>query len=69
MAESKKDKMLKDPQVRQEIAQYKWIESEKAGRDIGFDKATEDWFKFHAKAWEAQHSSPVKKSTRKAKKV
>ena len=69
MAESKKEEMLKDPQVRQEIAQYKWIESEKAGYDIGFDKATEDWFKIHAKAWEVQHSSPVKKPARKAKKV
>jgi len=69
MVESKKEEMLKDPQVRQEIAQYKWIESEKAGYDIGFDKATEDWFKLHANAWEAQHSSPVKKPTRNAKKV
>jgi hypothetical protein len=69
MAESKKEKMLNDPQVKLEIAQYKWIESEKVGYDIGFDKAAEDWFKLHAKAWEAQHSSPVKKSARKAKKV
>ena len=69
MAESKIEKMLNDPQVRLEIEQYKWLESEKAGHDIGSDKAVEYWINLHAKAWEAQHSSPVKKPTRSAKKV
>ena len=27
----------------QEVMQYKWIESEKAGHDIGFEKALKQW--------------------------
>ena len=36
MAGSNKEELLKDEQVRQEIDRYKWVESEKAGYDIGF---------------------------------
>ncbi len=28
---------------REEILRHKWIESEKAGRDIGFEQALTDW--------------------------
>ena len=28
---------------REEILKHKWIESEKAGKDIGFEKALLDW--------------------------
>ncbi|MGC1479807.1 MAG: hypothetical protein WA771_04845 [Chthoniobacterales bacterium] len=28
---------------REEILRHKWIESEKAGRDIGFERALLDW--------------------------
>ena len=28
---------------REEILRHKWIESEKAGHDIGFEKALLDW--------------------------
>jgi hypothetical protein len=68
MLGSNKEKFLKDQQVRQEIERYKWIESEKAGHDIGFDKAADDWLKLHAKEWESKKLSPTKKSTRSAKK-
>ena len=27
--------LLKDPDILNEISRYKWIESEKAGRDLG----------------------------------
>ena len=27
----------------QEVMNYKWIESEKAGQDIGFEKALKQW--------------------------
>src|ERR1043166_9901218 len=27
----------------EEIKKYKWIESEKAGRDIGWERATREW--------------------------
>jgi len=32
---------------RAEILKHKWIESEKAGRDIGFEKALLDWVVKH----------------------
>ena len=34
-----------------EIAKHKWLESEKAGHDIGMKKAQESWDKNHAKQW------------------
>ncbi len=40
--------------VHDEIAKHKWIESEKAGRDIGMQQALEDWLQFHFPAW-ARH--------------
>ena len=35
----------------QEILRHKWIESEKAGRDIGFDLAQIDWRIKHRSRW------------------
>ena len=34
-----------------EILRHKWIESEKAGRDIGFDVARIDWIFHHRAGW------------------
>lgn len=36
---------------RAEILRHKWIESEKAGRDIGFEKALLDWIVKHRSNW------------------
>ncbi len=36
---------------REEILKHKWIESEKAGRDIGFEKALTDWILRHRSNW------------------
>lgn len=36
---------------REEILRHKWIESEKAGRDIGFEKALLDWVVKHRASW------------------
>ena len=36
---------------REEILRHKWIESEKAGRDIGFDRALTDWIVKHRSKW------------------
>lgn len=36
---------------REEILRHKWIESEKAGRDIGFDKALLDWVMRYRARW------------------
>jgi len=35
----------------QEILRHKWIESEKAGMDIGFEHALLDWRRHHRANW------------------
>ena len=41
-----------------EISKHKWLESEKAGYDIGIELAQQSWNRYHAKDW--------RKSKRKA---
>lgn len=36
---------------REEVMKHKWIESEKAGYDIGFERALTDWIMRHRAAW------------------
>ena len=36
---------------REEILRHKWIESEKVGYDIGFERALLDWIIRHRSAW------------------
>jgi len=36
---------------REEILRYKWIKSEEAGHDIGFEKALVDWTMDHRTHW------------------
>ena len=36
---------------RDEILRHKWIESEKAGHDIGFERAFLDWMLKHRSNW------------------
>ena len=36
---------------REEILKHKWIESEKVGADIGFEKALLDWILKHRSNW------------------
>lgn len=36
---------------REEILKHKWIESEKAGSDIGFERALLDWIVKHRSHW------------------
>lgn len=36
---------------RDEILRHKWIESEKAGYDIGFERALTDWIVKHKAKW------------------
>lgn len=46
---------------REEILRHKWIESERAGHDIGFERALLDWIIKHRSAWrEKRHlASPA----------
>jgi hypothetical protein len=36
---------------RDEILRHKWLESERAGHDIGFEKALLDWVARHRSTW------------------
>jgi hypothetical protein len=36
---------------REEILKHKWIESQKAGQDIGFEKALLSWVCYHREKW------------------
>ncbi len=36
---------------REEILKHKWLESEKLGRDIGFESALTDWIVKHRGKW------------------
>ena len=60
MKEDLVKKLMQDRRVIEEINRHLWIESEKAGHDIGFDKAAEDWIKRFSKAWMDYHM-PQKK--------
>lgn len=44
---------------REEILRHKWIESERLGRDIGFERALLDWIRKHREGWRsARRSQP-----------
>ena len=45
---------------REEILRHKWIESEKKGKDIGFERALLDWIRKHRESWR-QMRTPSKK--------
>jgi len=36
---------------REEILRHKWLESERLGYDIGFERALLDWIRKHREAW------------------
>ena len=36
---------------REEVLRHKWLESERAGRDIGFERALMDWVLNHRTKW------------------
>ncbi|MFO8026215.1 MAG: hypothetical protein R6U56_00950 [Opitutales bacterium] len=36
---------------RDEILKHKWLESEKLGKDIGFERALLDWIRKHRERW------------------
>jgi hypothetical protein len=45
---------------REEILKHKWIESEKAGSDIGFEKALLDWIVKHRSNWRDKRAKEAK---------
>ena len=36
---------------REEILKHKWLESERLGHDIGFERALLDWIRKHREGW------------------
>jgi hypothetical protein len=38
---------------REEILKHKWLESERLGYDIGFERALLDWIRRHREGWRA----------------
>jgi hypothetical protein len=47
--------LLKDKDVLNEINRYKWLASEKAGSDIGFERAAREWVNAYSKQYFTQH--------------
>ena len=45
-------------EMKREIEKHKWIESEKAGHDVGFDHALTNWVMYHKKDWHTDRFSP-----------
>jgi len=69
MPASTKKRLLNDPAVRQEINRYKWLESEKLGADIGFEKASREWLTHCSAAWLKVHNAPGHRPGQKAQKI
>ena len=70
MAEHPSAKLLKNKKVIDEINRHRWIESEKAGHDIGFERASVEWLEKFSLAWMQYHmpnrrdsSASLKKNT------
>ena len=40
---------------REEILKHKWLESEKAGHDLGYGRALLDWIINHREKWRSAH--------------
>ena len=38
---------------REEILRHKWLESERLGYDVGFERALLDWIRKHRECWRA----------------
>ena len=62
-------KLLRNRKVIAEINRHKWLESEIAGYDIGFESAAEDWLKKHAVAWVKYQAKNSSKSTTNPSKI
>ena len=48
---------------REEILKHKWIESERLGYDIGFERALLAWIRKHRDSWRAARRAQLATST------
>lgn len=46
---------------REEILKYKWLESEKVGYDIGFERALLDWIRKYRDNWRENRRAEARK--------
>jgi hypothetical protein len=44
---------------REEILKHKWLESERLGYDIGFERALLDWIRKHRESWRAARRAQI----------
>jgi hypothetical protein len=51
MSHQKNSLYKKFSEMKDEILKHKWIESEKANKDIGFENALTDWMEKHRLKW------------------
>ena len=51
---------------REEILRHKWLESERLGYDIGFERALLDWIRKHRDSWRAARRAQQPYSSGKA---
>ncbi len=58
--------LLKDKRVIEEINRHLWIESQKAGHNIGIEKATDEWLSLYSDGW-MKYYMPEKYEEMKAK--
>ena len=61
--------LLKDPRAKEEIERHRWIESEKAGCDIGFERASAEWINKFSSAWIKYHMGSAAVPKRSAKRI
>jgi hypothetical protein len=54
---------------RDEILKHKWIESEKAGYDIGFERAMTDWLVNHSAGWRRWRRTLRENASEEARRV
>ena len=54
---------------REEILRHKWIESERLGYDIGFERALLDWIRKHRESWRASRRPQSASSSGKTSKT
>lgn len=67
MVSNHNEKLLKNKKAVEEINRHRWIESEKAGYDIGFETASVDWLEKFSAAWMQYHMPKRKSSSNSSK--
>ena len=51
---------------REEILRHKWLESERLGYDVGFERALLDWIRKHREGWRTARRIQVQQVQQKS---